>query len=541
MRRLGMAGTLLVLTVVVHAETHTVEVNADGTFSPAETWIHDGDTVKWVFHDRTDTIIPVNRSPAGKISHRPYVPGDPNEFTGPMPFAPSGVFTLGPDGRGFEITTRDELGRGRGSGRRGPRQTRGEEEIVARVGDRLLTRTGAPYASMDWTWAQPGISGVYIRVRWNTVHRGPDDFDWTVMDREIEKAVRHGKLYSLSFKAGREGTPEWIFREGVKRLTFQDGGSQLEDGKCGVIMDLGSPADPNYRKHYFALLNAAAKHIRERNAWYRALAYIKPSGANLHTAENRLPNRCNRDDGCVCNPEVWAREGGYTPRALYEFYSEQTGLLAKEFPGKAMSYMLIQAGFPRVGNDGKYEGQPGTRLSELPTGIEQTEHVLAQGRREHGIRFVVQHNALSPGERINPWVRGAGDTGSLTGLQTTNVRVVNNPKAVEGALRNAWENSNAVFVEIYEERFWEAQRAGPGLDSAAAVPRTVGDWTERFHERRRNDWPNLPDPFPISHSHTFKRTIGPSEGQQLFYYVNGSKYGNMPTAGHGVIGLLPDK
>ena len=31
------------------------------------------------------------------------------------------------------------------------------------------------------------------------------------MDREIANAVANGKVYSLSFKAGAEGTPAWIF------------------------------------------------------------------------------------------------------------------------------------------------------------------------------------------------------------------------------------------------------------------------------------------------------------------------------------------
>ena len=42
--------------------THTVTVNPDGSFSPRRIQIHDGDTVEWRFHDRTDAIIPVDSS-----------------------------------------------------------------------------------------------------------------------------------------------------------------------------------------------------------------------------------------------------------------------------------------------------------------------------------------------------------------------------------------------------------------------------------------------------------------------------------------------
>ncbi len=101
-------------------------------------------------------------------------------------------------------------------------------------------------------------------------------------------------------------------------------------------MELGSPADPNYRLHYFNLLKAAARHIRERNAWYRALAYVKPSGANLFSHENRLPNNCEAQ--CeVCNPQVWAEQGDYTPTALYEFYRPFPISLADSSVAKAPS------------------------------------------------------------------------------------------------------------------------------------------------------------------------------------------------------------
>lgn len=101
---------------------------------------------------------------------------------------------------------------------------------------------------MDSTWQNPNITGVFIKIPWNDVHVGPDEFDWTAMDREIAKAVQHGKLYILAFKAGELGTPKWIFdlqppdASVVKRLYFQDGGAHLKEEKCGSLMVLGSPA-----------------------------------------------------------------------------------------------------------------------------------------------------------------------------------------------------------------------------------------------------------------------------------------------------------
>ena len=245
-------------------ETHTVRVNADGSFSPMRISIRDGDTVEWVFNDRTDTIIPASLS-GGSLSPKAYDEEDPNEFTGPMPQAPSGIFVLGP------------------------------------VDDRNGTS--------DWTWESPNVTGVFIRVLWNEVHLGPGtgdaSFDFTAMDREIDKAVRNGKLYSLSFKAGKSGTPEWIFDTrpngfprsnggGVKRLTFQDGGTRATG--CGVKMDLGSPADPNYQRHYFTLLRKAADHIK------RSCNLTDTEAEVLRLiAEGLTPEEISRERGVTLN------------------------------------------------------------------------------------------------------------------------------------------------------------------------------------------------------------------------------------------------
>jgi hypothetical protein len=542
-------------------KTHTVIVKPDGSFEPKWTYIHDGDTVKWQFSARSDAIIPVNPIDSLTVScsaYKPYDPTDPNEFTGPMSRAASGIFTLGPDGPGFVIDT---------VGAANP--SCNPNNAIAWHGNLYLCETGRPYASMNWTWQNPNITGVFIRLRWDETNPAPGVYDWTAMDREIEKAVRSGKVYSLTFKAGSGGTPRWIFDPAiaganvVKRLTFRDTGDEDEPG-CGVVMDLGSPADPNYRKFYFDLWKAAAQRIRERNAWYRALAYVKPSGANLISDENRLPKNC--EINCpICNPQVWAEQGNYTPTALYSFYSEQTALLATEFPDKDMSYMLIQAGFPRVNDNGEYK-EPLT--TPLPEGTEQTEKILFQGQREHGLRFVVQHNGLGqkpqdrtpplapcPNEGIHPavgpfegagsgcpnkWVLEAGERGQVTGFQTNNAKGVATPVELESTLQNAWDNSDGIFVEIYEQLFWKAEVAGPVLDPNASG-RTTADWANLFHERRRRDWgAKLGDPFPLTHRHAFKRTINSRTANQLFYYVNPSKCGAGNTANFGAIVILPD-
>ncbi len=192
-----------------------------------------------------------------------------------------------------------------------------------------------------------------------------------------------------------------------------------------------------------------------------------------------------------------------------------------------------------------------------------------RGAREHGLRFVVQHNGLQPkpqdrtipqppcpnegkhpavppfGEAgsgcPNRWVLQAGAAGQVTGFQTENAtKNVGNPIELESTLQNAWDNSDAIFVEIYEQRFWEAETAGPVLNPNASG-RTTGDWASLFHERRRNDWAQkLGDPFRLTHRHTFKRTIASKTDNQVFYYINASKCSSGSTPKYGVIVILPN-
>ncbi len=526
--------------------THRVVVNADGSFTPPVVQIRDGETVEWVLSDRTDSIVPASErthGPGACPLPQPYDPADPNDFTGPLPLAPSGIFTLSPLANGFRVE-------------QGGCAT-GNPQAVA--GDNYLCAAGDPQATMDFTWESPSVTGVFIRLEWDKLQLLPGtadaSFDFSVLDREIEKAVRNGKLYSLGIKAGREGTPDWIFSTnadgtdrdggggGVVRLRLQDSGSDDGDDDadgCGSRMHLGSPTDPMYQQHYFGMLAKVASHIKSRADWYRALAYIKPSGANLFSHENRLPKRC--DVGCVCNTQEFA-EHGYTPPNLYEFYQRQLEVLATNFPGKAMAYGLIQAGFPLINEDGGWEqpdGSPSNGLP-LPGGTEQTETILDRGQADHGPRFSVQHNGLGPrplppapacsnqgihpaqppftgpGGCPNKWVLEAGADGAqITGFQTSNANKLTSPADLHATFENAYINSDASFVEIYEERFWEAENTNQGI----LVPggKTIGAWGEDFHARRRDLFPHIADPFPSIHRHMFTRTA--AQGPQILYYFN---------------------
>jgi hypothetical protein len=540
MKNRMLAGVILTfgLSSFLSAATVTVKVNPDGSFSPSIVTIASGDTVEWTLNGPGDSIIPVNWDGVSNgvcSAVKPYSATDPNDLTGPMPLAVSGIFSLSPIDLGFTIVPASST-------------CAGGLPPAAVAGSQVLCRGGQDRATLDATWQDPNLTGVFIRFLWKDVQIAPgtadSSFDFTILDREINKAVKNGKVYSLAFRAGDDGTPSWLFTNGVTPLQLQDSGEDTEG--CGTRMSLGSPTEITYQNHYFDLLRKVAAHLKSRADWYRALAYIKPSGANLLTHENRLPKRCSA--GCICNPQVFAQHG-YTPAGLYAFYQAQTNLLASEFPNKTMVYALIQDGFPRINNNGGYETSDGSSSGgALPGGTEQTQTILNNGQAAHGLKFAVAHNGLQVKKTDNcltnvnglgcpnKWVLQEGLEGQVTGWQTTNSEKVSNPADVESALQNALSNSQGVYVELYEERFWEAVHQPNGVIDPLASGRTMAQWATEFHNRRRTLFPSLGDPFPLTYRHTFTRTQ--SSGNQTVYYIHGSKCGIGPSVA-GTVVILP--
>jgi hypothetical protein len=213
----------------------------------------------------------------------------------------------------------------------------------------------------------------------------------------------------------------------------------------------------------------------------------------------------------------------------------------------------LQDGFPRVNNSGAYETVDGTSSGPgaLPGGTEQTQTIIDNGQAAHGTLFAVAHNGLQTKKTDNclltpnavgcpnKWVLQEGLEGQVTGWQTTNVEKVANAADTDSALQNALSNSQGVYVELYEERYWEAAHQPNGVIDPLGSGRTMAQWTTQFHNRRRSLFPAIPEPFPTTYRHTFTRTLVQPSGNQTFYYVHGSKCGVGSAAPAAVIVLPP--
>lgn len=496
------------------AVTFNISQAATGGFSPFGVSVVQGDQVVWHFPSASPGNAVARRVFAsGRYEIAPYTPSFANEFVGPMITAPSGVFALGPTGNGLTSQSTPCVPN---ASRIAQRTTGGVTEYLCR------SQVAANYQrTMESTWADPSITGVFIRLQWKDLQPTMGTWNDSVLLRETDAAVAHGKLYSIVIESGRDGQPPWLLApvaSGGAGLTGYELDSNDELSAAGVCNpnDYFHYADPTtmaYQTLYKAALTHVADVLKQSSARYRALAYIKPSGANRGTGENRLPTRCKVGAGCICNNQVWAEQAHYAPHKLYTYYADQITHIALTFPGKSMSYMLIQAGFPRVGEDQCWDGAAGAGVTcppaavdlTVPQGTEQTEHIIdaALGSLPNGT-FIVEHQGLDMDPAsVNWWVTSRGMMfGTPTMFQTSAGGQVGSPADVGDTLQNLWTNSNASALEIYEERLWEAN--GAALGGAANPTHTIGQWNVDLHARRRLSYPVLGDPAPT----TYRFTIG---------------------------------
>lgn len=316
------AGVGVLLACIGCTPFQTVTVNPDGTFTPSSVTINSGEAVLWIGQsgelERTDSIVRIGdpalfpaSDPCGiaddDLDHR-FDGADANELTGPDRKAVSGIFVLGPhdDGLAQKLSTETcdcELL---------PSDPCSPLQITSALdGDtyKLCPGDGDYKQILDVTWTNPDVTGVTLRTNWRDIqidNGGVIEFVWDDLDTAMDNAVENGKVFIVDVRAGKHGTPEWIFDTyagaagpgPVPALpTFQDWGSRDAPAGCGFTLDIGDPTDASYRDLYVAMLTALADHVASDSRWFQALARVKLSGANFLSSEARLPKRCLDDDG----------------------------------------------------------------------------------------------------------------------------------------------------------------------------------------------------------------------------------------------------
>ena len=183
---------------------------------------------------------------------------------------------------------------------------------------------------------------------------------------------------------------------------------------------------------------------------------------------------------------------------------EQMERIAREFPGKSMSYSLIQDGFPRVNNDGCYLNETNTKICPPASTVPWSAHslrpqtIIDYARSTYGDDVAIAHLGLGPKPDFsdpvqyaagtgcplplapdgftsaygpngvgsgcpNKWATDVGAVGGLTHFQTNHVPQT--PALLASALDNMWSNSNSAMLEIYEAQAWVSRRRHPRSDA----------------------------------------------------------------------------
>jgi hypothetical protein len=231
----------------------TVTVNLDGSFSPPNVTVNEGESVTFVAASgklrTTDAVVRVSLAEllgatttaclqttrAYDITHA--LPGDDNELTGPLRRGTSGIYALGPEEaegyyEGTTAQTCDDIVLAAGGTLPGRGETwdangDGVEDAVV-VGTGKLCRkflrsngkvasSNSPYI-LQSTWDNPDVTGGVVRINWRDLYKetvpgnGIYVHDYEKLDTELENAAQRGKLVFLELLAG-DGIPDWLFSE----------------------------------------------------------------------------------------------------------------------------------------------------------------------------------------------------------------------------------------------------------------------------------------------------------------------------------------
>lgn len=267
-----------------------------------------------------------------------------------------------------------------------------------------------PSRTMDATWGDPGIQGLFLRLDWNELNPAHGVYDWSLVDREFAKAVRYGKTVTLGIRVGGNSIPDWVFATGdpalgpARKLRLRDWDTQpgsLPNANCGIEYTAASPSDAAFKALFKKVLAELAMHLRADQRRFSMLGGVKVTGLGMATLENRLPQRCNialanpalGDTGtqghivslesaslstpvfeprynlaadpaagrvkdrslCVCNPQV-LQFAGYRPSTVYAFYREVEATLHEQLGHKQKVFMNVTSAFPQVGEGGRFLG-----------------------------------------------------------------------------------------------------------------------------------------------------------------------------------------
>jgi hypothetical protein len=301
----------------------------------------------------------------------------------------------------------------------------------------------------DAVYRLPQVDGVYPNLLWNVLAPAPGQYDWTLLDKEVRRAVEAGKWMTIGIRTGRY-TPAWVLDE-ARHSTFVVGPHGGRAGRCQQV-SIAWPWDARYQQRYGELMRALAAHLRTIPGGYEAVRIVKITGINQETQELRLPaSRATEatESSCALSDalEVW-RRSGYDDAKVVDAWVRLAKATDAAFPDKVLGIDVLQRNdFPK--------------LDRAPA-AEPKARIVQEGLRLFPGRFAVQWNGLSA-KSVTPFVVEAGRAGAIVGWQSNLFRGLSGagcdaetfanarpctPGAYAAILRNGIENG-ASYLEVW--------------------------------------------------------------------------------------------
>jgi hypothetical protein len=252
-------------------------------------------------------------------------------------------------------------------------------------------------------------SGVYLRLIWSQLEPKQGQFDFTVLNREIDRAVATKKRVSFSIIGGGYA-PDWLSSAGIQTLRFSIARGGQKNRNCDVV-DLPVPWDPAYQAAFLSVWKAVRDRISQIPGGMEAVRIVKLTGVNRITAELRLPGTFGQreDDACgkTDDAAIWNKVG-YRPQKVVDAWVTIATGISQLFPSKHLGLdILEQNDFPPIGDDGGFSNPPPVK-----------SRIIDEGIRRFGKRFSVQWNGLNKDGKLSDTVIAAGRKGAIIGWQS---------------------------------------------------------------------------------------------------------------------------
>lgn len=177
---------------------------------------------------------------------------------------------------------------------------------------------------------QPFVDGTLLRPRWREIEPSPGKYDWSVLDAEIAKVKKAGKLYTLGIVGG-PSTPEWVFKQkGVKAFEYSfHNPHAMRDRSQPQIMPI--PWDAAYLRLWQDLIAEAGKRYGDDPSLY--LVHI--TGSTQNGFEMQLPQDRSRGRDSNVNIPDW-NQYGYSKAKIIGAWKTTIDSFVNAFPHKPL-------------------------------------------------------------------------------------------------------------------------------------------------------------------------------------------------------------